>query len=1357
MIRPLPVDGTAVGEGQPATILESSSRSLQCRLDTLETEDLIHRAPQRLRATRREILLTALSAAIRSWSGAEAALIDLEGHGRNGPEDLFDAIGWFTSRAPLLLTGPTEKPSETSGWVEALAVTKTEFRSMPGERPRLCSGTSICILPPRSAEVWSPCPRPAVAFNYLGRLDAVLSDSEIFESEVRALPRERHGDNPMVYQPRGQRVGGPGAPGGLLVLQRGGAFGERPWRPWWASFLEGLRALLALPTVLRPADLPLCSISSQELETLAVACGGAEQVEDVLPLGGAQEGMLLYLLVRDDESARQTWSAAVDGQTEADPVFFNQLHCELRGPLEAAVLQQVLREALVRHPILRTSFHWLGLTAPVQVVRPAVELPWRELDWSRSTEDPEAQLEALLEEDRGRGFRLERAPLLRWTLIRLSPKRHRLLLSYHHLILDGWSVARLLREVFGAYEARATRQARQIPGVPAGESFRDYLAWQRAQDREPAERFWRQRLAGLGGASRPFGDRGPAASNGRFRQHERDLGERLTEKLRARARDLRVTLSSIIQGAWALVLHEATQSREVVLGTVVSGREGGFETALGLFINALPLRAAVDREGPVEGWLQAVQAAQVEAREYGYCALEEIHQWCPEAGQERLFESLVIFENYPVEGSLLEGRAGLEVCNLEVVERTNYPLALFALPGDSLRLELGTDAGRFDAVTGEILVARCERLLIRLGEDRCRTVGELLAPDEGERQQVLYGWNPALSSPPEILSVEAAFSQQASKDPAAPALLVPASDGSLESITYGRLHRRVSRLAEELEALGAGTEVVIALRFDRSPEQLTALLAVLSSGGAFLPLDLSWPPSRCRQVLAEAGAHLLLTDRSLDAGDALGEIPTYFLDGEGTLSAARPAQLLLRSPGGRRTPGREDSTRLDSLAYVLYTSGSTGRPKGVEVSRRALGAHCRWAAEAFSLSPRDRVLQLAALAFDASLEEIFPALARGAALVLRTDAMLASARSFWQACDRWGVTVADLPTVLWHGLAADSEAPSSLPRSLRLVVLGGERARPRAALEWKLRYGQRTRLLNTYGPTEAAVVASSAEVLAQDHQIPAGALPEVPLGRAISHARIYVLDRRGRPQPAGVCGELAISGEGLARGYRGRPGATARRFVPDPYSGRRGSRMLLTGDLGRWNLEGDLEFLGRRDRQIKIRGIRIEPGEIEAVLESHPRVREAYVVSSPGRCRLAAGLLRPDDGHRRGAHGSPAAPSAGVDGAFDADRPGRVAARAFREGGPGSPVADRRPREGPPVAPSPPATKRRRAVAQIFEEVLGVEGVGALDNFFDLGGHSLLATRLVAAVKELFEVDLPLRLVFEAPTVEAFGYRRGER
>jgi amino acid adenylation domain-containing protein len=551
------------------------------------------------------------------------------------------------------------------------------------------------------------------------------------------------------------------------------------------------------------------------------------------------------------------------------------------------------------------------------------------------------------------------------------------------------------------------------------------------------------------------------------------------------------------------------------------------------------------------------------------------------------------------------------------------------------------------------------------------------------------------------------------------------------------------------------------------------VLGVLRAGGCYVPVDPAYPAERIQYMLADSGARVLLTQQRL-----LGTLPEFagevvVVDGPPLPPAPSPARgegehdndtsegserqlgdspppergrvAALRPPGGGLSP--------DNAAYVIYTSGSTGRPKGVVVTHRALANYAAAAVDLYGITPADRVLQFASLSFDASAEEIYPALLGGAPLVLRTEEMLTDAATFFARCAEWGVTVLDLPTAYWHELVAELERGAvRLPEAVRLVIIGGERALPERVAAWRRRVGDGVRLANTYGPTEATVVATLAELQGREEAatLPDQPLPPVPIGRPVPNGRVYVLDGEMRPLPVGARGELYVGGAGVARGYLGRPELTAERFVPDPFAAEPGARLYRTGDVARWRRAGELEFVGRADEQVKVRGFRIEPGEIEDLLLRHPGVRDAVVAAredEPGRTRLVGYVVPREQ-----------APSAAeLRRHLAAELPEYMVPAAFvvLDGLPrtGSGKVDRRALPAPdaPGAPAEsyvaPESEAERRLAEIWAEVLRVERVGTRDDFFALGGHSLLATQVVSRVRQAFGAELPLRALFEHPTV----------
>jgi amino acid adenylation domain-containing protein len=552
--------------------------------------------------------------------------------------------------------------------------------------------------------------------------------------------------------------------------------------------------------------------------------------------------------------------------------------------------------------------------------------------------------------------------------------------------------------------------------------------------------------------------------------------------------------------------------------------------------------------------------------------------------------------------------------------------------------------------------------------------------------------------------------------------------------TYRELEERSNQLARFLRRVGVGPEIVVGVAADRSPELVTGLLATLKAGGAYLPLDPDYPPERLAWMLEDSRAPLLLTRRHL--ASRWPEARTVLLDG-GEWEAEDSA-----SPPWDVEPG--------NAAYVLYTSGSTGRPKGVVVEHRSLAAYALDAARAYGLASGERALQFASISFDTSAEEIYPALVTGATLVLRPESMLDSVPRFLTELERLGITVLNLPTAYWHELAAGLES-RALPRDLRRVILGGERALPEALVQWRrVSPGHPARLVNTYGPTETTIVATRHELA--DVIDPAMG---ISIGRPIPGARVYVVDRRLQPVLPGAAGELLVGGAGLSRGYLGRPDLTAASFVPDPFGEIPGDRLYRTGDLVRFRV-GALEFLGRIDGQVKIRGFRVETGEIESVLTAHPRIQSVAVTlreDAPGGPGLVAYVVPAGES---GAE----PPTTSELRRFLADRlPEHMVPAAFMilESLPrtGSGKVDRRalPRpdgERPRLAREyvPPVSEVEEALVEIWAETLGIERVGVQDNFFELGGHSLLATQVITRIRERLRIDLPLIALFQMPTVE---------
>ncbi len=1275
----LPVDGAANG----------GTGTVTARLDPELTRALLQDVPGVYRTQVNDVLLAALGRVLARWTCRDRVVIDLEGHGR---EDLFDdvdlsrTVGWFTSMYPVALRIGDD-------WGPLLKSVKEQLRAVPRR------GVGFGAL--RYLTGTAPAVDAEIGFNYLGRFEGAAGslDSAVSDGSGRAHLLDVVG-----------RVDADSL--GLTWYYSHGVHTAETVERLAAELVAALGEVVAHCAApgaggRTPSDFPLAGLDQRQVDRIA---GDGRAVADIHPLTPMQAGMVFHGLSQ-----------------QAQGVYFEQVTAVLDDVADPRVLAEAWQHVVDRTPVLRGSVGWEDVPEPLLVVHREVRLPVTVLDW-RELDAAEA-LPELLVRDRAEPFDLATAPLLRVTLARLPGDAVQLVWTFHHVLLDGWSVFQVLSDVCAAYAALRDGAA---PALPNRRPFADYVTWLGAQDAEGAERYWRHEIGDVTEPTPLPYDRVPAAA------HEasssvwvgRELDEDRTARLAAFARRERLTVNAIVQGAWALLLSRHSGTRDVVFGATVSGRPAGLagvDDITGIFINTLPVRVAVDPAAPAAGWLRDLQAAQAESRRFEHVPLTAVQSWSGVEGGQNLFDSIVVFENYPVTADDVAGH-GVRLRNLEAMETTSYPLSVVAAPGPRLSLGLGYDPALFDAATIERLAARLEHVLGALAAEPDRPLGTLDVLTAAERDEILVAFNDTRHEVPAVTLTEL-IEAQVARTP--DAVAVVADD---ERLTFAELDVRANRLARVLAARGAGPERIVALALGRSVEIVVAQLAVLKTGAAYLPIDPEYPAERIAFMLADAAPVVVLTQRpnvALVASDApkaaLGasDAPKATLGRFGVLTFDDIDEHSSAEPFTRPIP-------LTSPAYVIYTSGSTGTPKGVVVTHAGLASFSGAEIDHFDVRPGDRVLQFASPSFDASVLELSMALPAGAALVVPPPGPLLGEQLADVLRDR-GVTHALIPPVAMASVP-DVELPG-----FRTLVVGGEACTADLVTRW----APARRMINAYGPTEVTVVATWSDPLEP------GTTP--PIGRPIRNTRTYVLDAALRPVPIGVAGELYVSGAGLARGYLNRPGLTATRFLADPF-GAPGSRMYRTGDLVRWRADGTLEFLGRADDQVKIRGFRIEPGEIEAVLRAHPDVRDAavlavdqrlvaYVVTCPGsvagvREHVAATL----PGHL--------VPAAFVPlDALPLTTNGKLDRRALP-----APAA---PEAGAEYAA--PETETEEVLAAIWAEALGIDRVGVEDNFFALGGDSVRSLRITSMTKSAFDVELTPKDVLAAGTVLALAELVEER
>ena len=1135
-----------------------------------------------------EVLLAGLAAAVTRWRPGRpgGVLVDVEGHGREqvSPDvDVSRTVGWFTSIYPVRLDpGPVAFTEVAGGGAAAgrlLKRVKEQVRAVPD---RGLGFGLLRYLNPQAGDVLAGYPARQIGFNYLGRFTAA-------EEPVA-------GRDAVVWRPAGPVLSGSADPElpAVHVLEASGLVRDLPGGPqlqlalaWagqvvdeeqvadlaglWAAALAGLAAHAAQPGAggLTPSDLPLVSLDQGQIEELEAGTAGG--VAEVWPLPPLQEGLLFHALYDAD----------------APDVYTVQHFFDLAGPVDPARLRAAGQGLLERHVNLRAGFRVLGSGLAVQVIPAQVVLPWREVDLSGEA-DPLAAVEALARQDRERRFDLGAPPLLRFVLARLGSGRWRLVVTGHHLLTDGWSMPVLGRELLALYWAGGDGGA-----LPRVTPYRQYLAWLAGQDTEKAAAVWARALAGLEEPTllAPGTDR--AQLTVRPEVLVRGLAGGLSAALVEQARGRSVTVNTVLQVAWGLVAGGLTGRDDVVFGAVVAGRPPelpGVETMLGLFINTVPVRVQLEPQLTAEQLWARVQDQQSALLAYHYLGLAQIQR---AAGPGAIFDSLVVYENYPRDpaglAGVVPGQDPVRVTGAGGHSAAHYPLTLTVLPGARLRLRLTYRADVFSAEAAGLIAERLVRVLEQVSADPGVRVHQVSLLSDAERQELAARNETAVPVPDG--TVAGLFAVQARRVPDAVAVV----DGDAV-VSYRFLAGAAARLGSRLAQVGVGPESVVAVMVPRSVRMVTALLGVLWAGAAYLPVDPGYPPRRIGFMLTDAQAVAVVCTRQAAAGlpaQELGGPPRVVLDDPAAAAGGGGGPVGVR-PGG--------------AVYVMFTSGSTGVPKGVVVTHGGVVNRVGCMGDEYVLGAGDRVVQKTPLGFDPSVLELWWPLLAGAVVVVAAPEGHRDAGYMAALVEAEQVSVAHfVPSMLAAFLEV---AGPGQCRPLRQVFCGGEVLTAQLAARFAAASG--AGLGNLYGPTEATVDVTYWA------RPPGGNGERVPpIGRPIANTGLFVLDGGLGLVPDGVTGELYVAGAGLARGYLGQPGLTAGRFVACPF-GPAGGRMYRTGDLARW-VDGQLVFAGRADGQVKVRGFRVETGEVAAVLAGHPGVGQAVVIAredTPGRKQL---------------------------------------------------------------------------------------------------------------------------------------------
>jgi len=1297
--------------------------SVSSRLDAELTRKLLQEAPAAYRTQINDLLLTALAGVISRWTGQPDVLIRLEGHGR---EDLFDeldlsrTVGWFSSLFPVRLTPRADL-------AESIMGIKEQLRAIPDKG--IGYGVLRYLGPDAARQSLGQLAQGNIVFNYLGQFDGSFAEQD------------------ALFVPSGESSGAgqsAAAPLAALLSIDGQVYGGELALNWSFSSEVFQRATVqrladdftqALGELIRhcadsgargvtPSDFPLARLTQAQLQRLPLP---AAEIQDVYPLSPMQEGLLLHTL-------REPGSG----------IYLMQYCYLIEHAIDLDAFEQAWRTVVERHEVLRTSFCWDVAEQMVQIVRREPRPDIRLLDWQHVAPDQyEALLEAELSAELQQGFDLANEVAFRLRLIKLGEQRYGFVLSNHHILLDAWCRMGLVAEFFELYSARLEGRPSTLP---AASRYRDFIAWLQSRDQQVSKDFWQDQLAGFERPTAlPFDHTGQRDAESAVGDCLVRLSLEQSQRLAQAAQGAQLTLNTLVQAAWAILLHRYSGERDVLFGVTVAGRPAEIpemQGTVGLFINSIPLRVRIpgaESRQTLKAWLQDLLANNVALREHEHMPLVNIQQYSEIGKGQALFDSLFVFENAPVEDSVYEQADDMQIQGDSSRTHTNYPLTVVIYPGSVLGLHLSYDKRFFARATVDTLLEDFRAILLSFAAGMEQDFHQL-ACLAGEASAVV----PQQPLPAEFSQGYARlFARSAARHAER-----TAARHLEQHWSYAQLDQQAHRLAQTLQGHGVQADHLVAVLGERGLPLLGMVVGSFKAGAGYLGLDPNLPVERLAGILRSSASRVLVA-------------------GEGSLGLAR--QVLERLPETERpqllvweqvqqqaaplaTLAELPADASQQLAYVIFTSGSTGTPKGVMVQQAGMLNNQLSKLPYLNLDERDVIAQTASQSFDISVWQLLTAALCGAKVDIVPSSVVQDPRALIRHVQDAGISVLEIVPALVQGIL---DLPRAELPSLRYLLTTGEAMAPALAERWLRQYPQ-IPLINAYGPAECSDDVALHPVVAGD-----GEGICLPIGSATAHNRLHVLNDLLEPMPLRATGELHIAGVGVGRGYLADPRRTALAFVPNPYASVPGERLYRTGDLVRQRAaDGVLEYVGRTDYQVKIRGYRIELGEIEVRLLEHPDVREAVVVDidGPGGKQLAAYLVP--------AVATPA--SAGeravlrdqVKAHLKAHLPDYMvpAHLILLDGMPltANGKLDRKALPTPQASELQqhyvaPVSEVEQQLAAIWADVLKVDQVGLSDNFFELGGHSLLVVQVMVRVRDQLHIEMSLNELFEHPELGDFA------
>ncbi|USP97309.1 non-ribosomal peptide synthase/polyketide synthase [Bacillus vallismortis] len=1277
-IKPQSLPKDNISEGS----LLRDSEEVKIQWTNEETEQLLKHANRAYNTEINDLLLTSLGLAVHRWTGIEDIVVNVEGHGREPiiPDaDISRTIGWFTSQYPVVLK--MEAGKDLSQRIKSV---KEGLRRIPDK------GMNYSIVKYVSGrpEAGSLQLNPEISFNYLGQFDQDLKHQAFRISPFSTgLSMNENQERTVVLDLNGMIAEGKLS----LTLSYSNKQYERSTMAKFARNLkESLQEVIAhcvsrQQTTLTPSDILLKDITIDELEQLLEQTSELGETENIYPLTPMQKGMLFHSLFDPSSGA-----------------YFQQTMFDLHGDLNIASFSKSLDGLSKKYDIFRTNFYRGWKDQPLQIIFKTKKIGFEFIDLREMKEShKEEMIQEYVRKDKMRGFDLEKDALMRLLILRTDEKAYRFIWSFHHILMDGWCLPLITKEIFEHYFALLQQKQ---PEQPAITPYSQYIEWLGRQDAKEAMGYWDQYLAGYEEQTILPKDHHAAEERYIPDKVTCDISSDLTLKMKQTAGRRHVTLNTLLQTAWAVLLQKYNRSRDVVFGSVVSGRPAGIpnvETMIGLFINTIPVRFRCEAGTTFAELMKEAQERAVASQQFETHPLYDIQARTTQ--KQNLITHLMIFENYPVDQYMesigRQNGSSITISNVQMEEQTNYDFNLTVIPGDKMNISFEYNATVYDRASIERVREHFMQILQQVVTDADIQVDQVELLTEGEKRTLLHTLNDTAAPFPQT-PVYQLFEKQSQRTPDQAAVI-----DRDRQLTYGELNKRANQLARTLRAKGVQADHPVAVISRNSIESVVGILAVLKSGGAYVPIDPEYPQDRIRYMLDDSQAGIVLMQR--DVREQLAyEGDTILLDDESSY----------HQDDSDLAPISDAS----HLAYVIYTSGSTGRPKGVLIEHRGLTNYIWWAKEVYVKGEKTNFPLYSSISFDLTVTSIFTPLVTGNTIIVYDGedktALLASIVQDPRV-DIIKLTPAHLQ-VLKEMNIADKTA-------VRRLIVGGENLSTRLAKSIHEQFEGKIEICNEYGPTETVVGC-----MIYRYDAVKDRRESVPIGTAAANMSIYVLDENMKPAPIGVPGEIYISGAGVARGYLNRPELTAEKFVDDPFASE--AKMYKTGDLAKWLADGNIEYAGRIDEQVKIRGYRIELGEIEAALLQEEAIKKAVVTAREdvhGFKQLCAyyvsggqitgSRLRKQLSHCLASYMIPAY-------FIELDEMpltsnGKINKKALPA--PDFELQDR-------AEYKAPRTNVEEILVSAWEAVLGAENVSILDNFFDLGGDSIKSIQVSSRLNQ---------------------------